>query len=154
MLYLTFFNSENRCFITNIEDVKKAALFYRKRWKIEVFFKYLKSQGFDLEDFNMSGQHKTDILMSVLSIVFLMVIDTQEKPKSENQNIEQPAENNAVYKNGKSYTRKSTFRKGISAILEIRSFDNFMPKFIAVLEKIMSNWLFLKNICIMKNCVQ
>jgi hypothetical protein len=141
-------------FITNIEDVKKAALFYRKRWKIEVFFKYLKSQGFDLEDFNMSGQHKTDILMSVLSIVFLMVIDTQEKPKSENQNIEQPTENNAVYKNGKSYTRKSTFRKGISAILEIRSFDNFMPKFIAVLEKIMSNWLFLKNICIIKNCVQ
>ena len=55
-------------FITNMEKIELAAQDYRKRWKIEVCFKHLKSFGFNLEDFNMAGQHKTNILMAVLTM--------------------------------------------------------------------------------------
>jgi Transposase DDE domain len=60
-------------------------LAYRKRWKIEVFFKYMKTQGFHLEAFKMAGPHKVNILMSLLAIVYLIVIEleTIEKAKLE-----------------------------------------------------------------------
>jgi hypothetical protein len=72
-------------FITNLDNIDSAGLAYRKRWKIEVFFKYMKTQGFNLEGFKMLGSHKVKILMSILSIVYLIVIEleTIEKGKLE-----------------------------------------------------------------------
>ena len=71
-------------FITNLDQMEEAALQYRKRWKIEVFFKYMKTQGFNLEDFNMSGAHKANILMSILSLVLLIVVEAEKQQTEQN----------------------------------------------------------------------
>lgn len=60
--------------MTNMEDVSEASVFYRKRYKIEVCFKHLKSSGLNLEDTSLEGQHKMDLMFAVLTIVYLMAI--------------------------------------------------------------------------------
>lgn len=165
-------------FITNLDNLDDAALAYRKRWKIEVFFKHLKTQGFNLENFNMSGQHKMNILMAVLSIVFLIVLDLDEEnnPKFKTENkfeIEFKNDGELVeeidtkfetenkikielnkkmcnYKNGKSYPRKSDFRNGISALAKIRFFENFINILSEIMKKIRYKYLFLNNLHIHK----
>ncbi len=60
--------------MTNMEDISEASVFYRKRYKIEVCFKHLKSSGLNLEDTSLEGQHKMDLMFAVLTIVYLMAI--------------------------------------------------------------------------------
>lgn len=145
-------------FITNLDDIDQAALQYRKRWKIEVFFKYMKTQGFNLENFNMSGAHKANILMSLLSIVLIIVLEAekneQKQQEQESQNEEKQQEKRCHYKNGKSYTRKSTFRKGISAVTKIRVIEKFLQLCLIVKENIMRNYQFLKELHIEKKYAQ
>jgi hypothetical protein len=152
-------------FITNLDNLDEAALAYRKRWKIEVFFKYMKTQGFNLEDFNMSGQHKTDILMAVLALVFLTVLELEAENKvpleTDKANQEEIIEKSVktkekpiIYKNGKSSPRKSIFRKGMSAITKIRCFETFFDVCKRILEKILHKFIFLNDLYINKKYVQ
>ena len=148
-------------FITNLDDIDEAALAYRKRWKIEVFFKYMKTQGFNLEDFNMNGQHKMDIMMAVLSIVFLVVLELEGQNKMSLENAESIQENEAKvvekpikYKDGKSYPRKSVFRKGLSALTKIRFFENFYALCKRIVETILHKYLFLNHLYINDKYVQ
>ena len=147
-------------FITNIDDIDEAGLAYRKRWKIEVFFKYMKTQGFNLEDFNMDGQHKVDIMMAVLSIVFLVVLELEDD-KILLKNVETIEEDGAIiveksitYKDGKTYPRKSAFRKGLSALTKIRTLDNFIALSKKIWEIIFHKYLFLNHLYITNNYVQ
>ena len=134
-------------FITNLDDVHLASEDYRKRWKIEVCFKHLKSLGFNLEDFNMLGQHKTNILMAVLTIVYAITV------KQDPQIVEQ-ADADIEYKNGKKHARKSVFRKGISRITQLKTFDLFLNYFSQLLVKIHDKWSFLKHLHIKSLTVQ
>jgi hypothetical protein len=95
-------------FITNLDNIDSAGLAYRKRWKIEVFFKYMKTQGFHLEDFNMVGQHKVNIQMSLLSIVYLVVLELEAVEKVKLAALE-TAQNAAfeVRENAKSEGEKA-----------------------------------------------
>ena len=45
---------------------------YGERWQIETLFGCLKSKGFNLEDTHMTASAKTDRLMSVLAIGFVL----------------------------------------------------------------------------------
>jgi hypothetical protein len=147
-------------FITNLDDIDEAALAYRKRWKIEVFFKYMKTQGFNLEDFNMDGQHKIEIMMAVLSIVFLVVLELEvdeiliEKTISIEKNETTIVEKAITYKDGKTYPRKSAFRKGLSALTKIRFFENFVALCRRIGETIFHKFLFLNHLYINNNYVQ
>ncbi len=142
-------------FITNLDQMDEAALQYRKRWKIEVFFKYMKTQGFNLEDFNMSGAHKVNILMSVLSLVLLIVIEAEkQQEEQQSQNGQIVTEKVCQYKNGKSYARKSRFRKGISAVTKIRVLEKFIDLCQIVAQKIKHNYQTLNELYILKKYAQ
>jgi hypothetical protein len=95
-------------FITNLDNIDSAGLAYRKRWKIEVFFKYMKTQGFHLEGFNMVGSHKVNILMSILAIVYLIVIEL-ERTETEKKAILEAAQNAKLeaLENAKSEAEKA-----------------------------------------------
>lgn len=60
--------------VTNMDDMTQAALFYRKRWKIECCFKHLKSGGFDLEAVSLKEPHQIHILMACLVIVYALAV--------------------------------------------------------------------------------
>jgi hypothetical protein len=141
-------------FITNLDNLDQAALDYRKRWKIEVFFKYMKTQGFNLEAFNMSGQHKANILMAVLSIVFLMVLElddqNQKKEEVQEEIVQKKAQKVNTYKNGKSYPRKSDFRRGRTTISKIRSVEMFIEVWKHIMQKILLKLQFLNQLYIKK----
>lgn len=61
--------------MTNMDDIEMASIFYRKRYKIEVCFKHLKSCGFNLEDLKVEGGHKVDLVFGVLNVLYLMAIE-------------------------------------------------------------------------------
>ena len=126
-------------FITNMEDIEMAAQDYRKRWKIEVCFKHLKSFGFFLEDFNMTGQHKTNILMAILTLAYAITV-------KENPLVADLPDKEIFYKNGKSYPRKSIFRKGLSRMTQLKSFQSFVDYWKILLEKLICKLLWLKNL--------
>jgi Transposase DDE domain len=103
-------------FITNLDNIDSAGLAYRKRWKIEVFFKYMKTQGFHLEDFNMVGQHKVNIQMSLLSIVYLVVLELEAVEKAKLAVLE--ATQNAAFEareNAKSEGEKAKALEQLAA---------------------------------------
>ena len=60
--------------LTNMDDMTQAALFYRKRWKIECCFKHLKSGGFDLEAVCLKQPHQIHILMACLVLVYAIAV--------------------------------------------------------------------------------
>jgi hypothetical protein len=75
-----FDNDSTRCkadyifIMTNMEDIQQASILYRKRYKIEVCFKHLKSSGFNLESLQVEGGHKIDLMFSALNVLYLMAI--------------------------------------------------------------------------------
>jgi hypothetical protein len=138
-------------FITNMDDIESAASFYRKRWKIELFFKHLKKAGFNLENFNMIGTHKTAILMSVLSIVYLIVyqLNQQQKEAKKILNQRNPIEW-ITYSNGKTYPRKSDFRIGKGLLASIKTLQSLLDICEHISEFILDKLVFLRNLHIRK----
>ena len=109
----------------------------------------------------MNGQHKMDIMMAVLSIVFLVVLELEGQNKMSLENAESIQENEAKvvekpikYKDGKSYPRKSVFRKGLSALTKIRFFENFYALCKRIVETILHKYLFLNHLYINDKYVQ
>ena len=126
-------------FITNMEKIELAAQDYRKRWKIEVCFKHLKSFGFNLEDFNMAGRHKTNILMAVLTLAYAITV------KEDPLVVDLP-DKDIHYKVGKPYPRKSTFRKGLSRMTQLKSFKSFVAYWDILVEKLNRKLLLLTDL--------
>jgi hypothetical protein len=120
----------------------------------------MKTQGFNLEDFNMVGQHKVDIMMAVLSIVFLVVLELEdgeiliENAVSRDKNEATIVEKPITYKDGKTYPRKSAFRKGLSALTKIRCLENFIALCRSIGETLFHKFLFLNHLYINNNYVQ
>ena len=126
-------------FITNMEKVEIAAQDYRKRWKIEVCFKHLKSFGFFLEDFNMPDPHKTNILMAILTLAYAITV-------KEDPLIVDLPDKDIQYKEGKPYPRKSTFRKGLSRMTQLKSFQSFLAYWNILIEKLNCKLLILTDL--------
>ena len=53
---------------------------YRKRWSIEVFFKQLKTAGFQLESTGISKPERLQMLMAVASVAYVTVLDEGAQP--------------------------------------------------------------------------
>lgn len=93
--------------ITNLTDWHQAQAIFRRRWPIECCFKHLKSNGFDLEDLHLDGQHKINLLFAILSFVYVLAI---------HQGILNGFEQKVKLKtsaNGKVYPIQSLFRFGL-----------------------------------------
>ena len=94
-------------------------MLYRKQYKIEVCFKHLKSSGFNLDDLQVEGDHKVDLMFGALSVIYLMAIQKGIVHFEENEilkmnvykNKNQP---NVLYK----APAKSIFKKGCELLFE------------------------------------
>jgi len=96
-----------------VDDYQNAETHYNDRWTIETAFGHTKSKGLNLEDFNLVGSHKLEIMLGMVSIVYALSI-RQAIEKKLNENIEIK-----TYKNGKQYPAKSTFKLGIEYLRKI-----------------------------------
>ena len=110
----------------NVDDVENAATHYNSRWSIEVTFGHTKTKGLNLEDFNLIGQHKMEIMMGLVAVVYAICV----RQAIEEKLYEQVEIKN--YKNGKKYPVKSTFRLGLERVRKIvrNVKDLFMHLFI------------------------
>lgn len=60
--------------LTNWTSPTQAARLYEWRWQIEVCFKHLKSNGFDLEAMNVQGKYKRHLMMAIAVFVYILAI--------------------------------------------------------------------------------
>ena len=95
--------------ITNLlEHPIKVAGKYPIRWQIEMCFKHLKSNGFDLEKINVEGQARQKLLIAIL--VFAYTISVIEGLKNYKKVPQKK------YANGKVYKAISVFRNGLAQL--------------------------------------
>lgn len=74
--------------LTNLSEPSEAPAIYRRRYRIEPCYKHLKSNGFNLEQLNLNGAHKTDLMFSMLTLLYTMAV-VQGLWKNEQQPIKQ-----------------------------------------------------------------
>jgi Transposase DDE domain len=94
----------------NIQEPKMAAQRYAFRWTIEDTFGHFKTKGLNLEDFNLQGQHKLEIMMGLVTIVYALSI---HHALNEDLIKDVPLKKS---KNGVLYQAKATFKLGLEAI--------------------------------------
>jgi len=88
----------------------------------------------NLEAFNLSGTHKTDILMAVLTLVYALTVKTGEEVQQE----EPPKM--SEYANGKVYPRVSSYKAGKRKLAKIKTFEQFVTFMTTILEEILDKW--------------
>ena len=89
---------------------RESAQLYAKRWSIEVFFKQLKSAGFQLESTGLTDPRRLAILMAVASVAYLMALEegiteSTKRPIKTKQTI------------SRSWPEISVFRYGLRALV-------------------------------------
>ena len=109
--------------MTNMDDMKEASMFYRKRYKIEICFKHLKNSGLRLEELAIQGQHKIDLMFAALTLIYVMAIQ-----KGIVHFEEQEPQQMNLYFDPKPYIApaKSVFMQGFEDLLaEVFTFEEF-----------------------------
>lgn len=105
----------------HIADVKSAADRYAKRWTIEDMFGHVKSKGLHLEDYNLIGQHKMEIMFGLIAVINALCIHQSLKDELVQDRKMK------TYRSGRSYPAKSTFRLGLERIRErIQSLEGLL----------------------------
>ena len=56
------------------KQIDKISQDYRKRWGIEVFFRHVKKNGFNLEDLNLKELEKVQLLVGIVAIAYCLAI--------------------------------------------------------------------------------
>jgi len=122
-------NTEPYVFLlTNLSEPSEAPAIYRRRYRIEPCYKHLKSNGFQLEQLHLNGQHKTDLMFSMLTLIYTMAV-TQGIWKNEQQPVKQK-----VF-NAKECPVVSTFLDGLISLKEvICNLKTFFEVFICLLK--------------------
>lgn len=128
--------------LTNWESPTQAAKVYRLRWQIEVCFKHLKSNGFNLEKMAVEGKEKRHLMMAVSVLIYILAI-------REGIILERSRHGAIPHKtdkrDGYSYRAESVFRKGLSILLRkcvdagnlARYLETILkPKFHGILENV------------------
>lgn len=117
--------------ITNLVDWQRAQQIFRRRWPIECCFKHLKSNGFDLEDLHLEGQHKINLLFAILTFVYVLAI---------HQGILSGFKDKVSLKkaaNGKVYPKQSLFRFGLYQLkLLVKELDQLIDYLVRLIEYI------------------
>lgn len=110
-------------FLSDNNDYTYIQNMYAKRWKIEVFFKHIKTNGFNFEDLNISKIEKINLFMAVVSFAYLMAVEKGINKESE-QEIKMKKSK------GKEWKKVSTFRLGL------RNIVNFQQEICLLFKKI------------------
>jgi len=90
-------------------DVKWTGETYRRRWGIEVCFKHMKSNGFELEGTHLTEPERLHVLLSAVCMAYVLAIDQgliarHKKPIARKRS------------KGKSWPAVSMFRYGLRAL--------------------------------------
>lgn len=99
--------------ITNLQDKEQCQTIFRRRWPIECCFKHMKSNGFDLEELNLEGQHKVELLFGILSFVYVLAI--RQGIINQYEDVVPIKQ----YAGGKAYRQQSLFRFGLFHLKKI-----------------------------------
>lgn len=97
----------------NISDPQNAGQHYNLRWTIETTFGHTKTKGLNLEDFNLVGAHKLEIMLGLVTLVYAISV-RQALEEKLHQDVEIK-----TYPDGKQYPAKSTFKLGLERVREI-----------------------------------
>jgi Transposase DDE domain len=100
---------------TNIEQPDDAGLHYSKRWNIETCFGHLKTNGFDLEAQGFKKEHKLEILLSVVTLIYAVCLVNGVLNDIVNQVPQRKTLKK--YANGTEYRIKSLFRTGLTLLI-------------------------------------
>ena len=91
------------------EPARSVAEKYRMRWKIEAFFKHMKTNGFSLEAMNLGTESRCQLLMAV--VVFAYVLSIREGLKTYRKvRVKQ-------YADGSVEREESVFRYGLNRLM-------------------------------------
>lgn len=132
----------------NIKDPKNAGQRYAYRWTIEDTFGHFKTKGLNLEDFNLIGQHKLEIMMGLVTLVYALCInqalnlDLVNKVKIKN------------YQNGKKSPAKATFRLGLDSLRFFVQNVNELLNHVLLLAYYVLHFCKTKNYILKKSIVQ
>ncbi|HMB63781.1 MAG TPA: transposase [Eudoraea sp.] len=119
--------------LTTLSSAETAISQYALRWQIEVLFRHLKSNGFDLESTRVEGKYKREVMMQMLCLVYLLAIREgllfyQRYPKARQVKMD--------------YARKvktlvhSVFRQGLCILMQrVASLDNMIRYLASILAK-------------------
>ena len=96
--------------VTNLqESARTIADRYGMRWKIEAFFKHMKTNGFSLENMNLGTEARCRLLMAI--VVFSYVISIKEGLKAYRKVRAK------LYSDGTEEMEESVFRCGINSLM-------------------------------------
>ena len=96
--------------VTNLqESARTIADRYGMRWKIEAFFKHMKTNGFSLENMNLGTEARCRLLMAI--VVFSYVISIKEGLKAYRKVRAK------LYSDGTEKMEESVFRCGINSLM-------------------------------------
>lgn len=132
----------------NIAQPQLAAQRYAFRWTIEDTFGHFKTKGLNLETFNLEGQHKLEIMMGLVTIVYALSIH-QALNKDLIKDV--PCKK---HKNGKFYPAKATFKIGLEHIRRVVQNVNELVILIFNIIDSIRNFCTLKNYILKKSIVQ
>lgn len=95
------------CFLSDCPDVEWVGQAYERRWKIEVFFKQVKTDGFNLEDIHLVDVDRVRMIVAVASFAYALalhqgVIEARKRPIGLKKD----------HKNGTNWPAVSLFRYG------------------------------------------
>ena len=62
------------CFLTDKESISQIKSLYDKRWQIEVFFKHVKTNGYNLEDMNLKNISRIQVLIAAVSLAYSLAL--------------------------------------------------------------------------------
>lgn len=94
--------------LTNILDKREVPNLYRLRWKIELLFKYFKTNGYNLEDLRITDLNKIRLIVTLLTLACIFTIlagKDREKEKPTKQK---------KYADGRTFDAVSVFKRGES----------------------------------------
>lgn len=107
------------CFISDKKNAKWVQNTYQKRWKIEVFFKDCKTNGFHLEEMNLVQMGKVELMLGVVSFAYVLCM-REGQIAEEIQAIPIKVDR----KRGKKWKSESTFRLGLREMERLVSLKN------------------------------
>jgi hypothetical protein len=102
--------------LTSLLNRNSAAAAYAYRWQIEVSFRHLKTNGFNLEDMRVEGPEKRELMFAILNLLFVICIREGEQfyrhhPESHQTKMD--------HKAGVVRIVHSTFRQGLAILLRV-----------------------------------
>lgn len=98
------------CLVTSLkESAQSVADKYRLRWKIEAFFKHMKTNGFSLEAMNLGTESRCQLLMAI--VVFAYVLSIKEGLKKYRK------VRMKNYADGSREREESVFRHGMNSLM-------------------------------------